>query len=104
MTPVLAASLLILIVTLGYAAVCAVSPFGNCRKCRGWGFQMKTDRKGRAKRGKDCRRCQATGKRIRTGRHLYHLWRRTYDRGTTNQPIPPATSSTPFVRNQGDRP
>ncbi|WP_327289481.1 hypothetical protein [Streptomyces sp. NBC_01198] len=100
MTLVLAASLLILVVTFGYAALCAVSPFGNCRKCRGWGFAMKTDRKGRAKRGKDCRRCKATGKRIRTGRHLYNLWCRTYDRGTTDQVAAPAR---PFAR-QGDRP
>ncbi|MFI5754642.1 hypothetical protein [Streptomyces sp. NPDC051569] len=82
MTPVLAASVLLLLVTLGYAGVCAVSPFGNCRKCSGWGFAMKTDRKGRSKRGKDCRRCQATGKRIRIGRHLYNAAARLHHDGT----------------------
>ncbi|QTA31545.1 hypothetical protein [Streptomyces sp. CA-256286] len=82
MTPALLASALILFVTLGYASLCAASPFGNCRKCRGWGFAMKTDRKGRAKRGKDCRRCKATGKRIRIGRHLYNVAARLHRDGT----------------------
>ncbi|MGM9383338.1 hypothetical protein [Streptomyces antibioticus] len=72
----------LLIVTLGYAGMCAVSPFGPCRRCRGWGFEMKTDRKGRMKRGKDCRRCHATGKRIRVGRWLYNRWARIYRAGT----------------------
>jgi hypothetical protein len=70
---VLAAIACLLIVTLCYAAVCAGSPFGTCRKCRGFGFATTTDRKGRPRRGKDCRRCKATGKRIRVGRHLFNL-------------------------------
>ncbi|MGX9887433.1 hypothetical protein [Streptomyces sp. NPDC002276] len=82
MTPILLAIAMPLIVTLCYVAVCAVSPFGNCRKCNGWGFAMKTDRKGRQKRGKDCRRCHATGKRIRAGRWLYNRWARIYRAGT----------------------
>ncbi|MDX3855040.1 hypothetical protein [Streptomyces sp. AK02-01A] len=82
MTPVFAASALLLAVTFCYVGWCAVSPFGNCRRCRGWGFVMKTDRKGRAKRGKDCRRCKATGKRIRVGRHLYNVATRIHHDGT----------------------
>ncbi|MGI5377098.1 hypothetical protein ACQEV2_23205 [Streptomyces sp. CA-251387] len=69
-------------VTLCYVAVCAASPFGDCRKCHGWGFAFKTDRKGRMKRGKDCRRCKATGKRVRVGRWLYNRWARIYRAGT----------------------
>jgi hypothetical protein len=46
------------------------------------GHALKTDRKGRIKRGKDCRRCHATGKRIRTGRWLYNRWARIYRAGT----------------------
>lgn len=42
------------------------------------GYAVRVDRKGRAKRGKDCRRCQTTGKRIRLGRHLYNVSRHTY--------------------------
>lgn len=82
MTPALLASALLMFLTLSYVSLCAASPFGNCRKCRGWGFAMKTDRKGRAKRGKDCRRCKATGKRIRIGRHLYNTAARLHRDGT----------------------
>ncbi|MFJ2231543.1 hypothetical protein [Streptomyces halstedii] len=82
MTPALLASALLLLVTFCYASLCAASPFGDCRKCRGWGFATKTDRKGRAKRGKDCRRCKATGKRIRIGRHLYNVAARLHRDGT----------------------
>lgn len=71
------ASLLGLVTALAYAALCAGSPFGNCRKCRGLGFRLKYDRNGRPRRGKHCRRCDGIGKRIRVGRHLYHLARRT---------------------------
>jgi hypothetical protein len=101
MTPILAASLLILTITLGYAAVCAVSPFGRCHKCNGFGFATTTDRKGRPKRGKTCRRCAGHGIRIRRGRHLYNLWHRTYTHGTTDQPAIPART---FVPEQGERP
>ncbi|MGW4629782.1 hypothetical protein [Streptomyces rubiginosohelvolus] len=82
MTPALLASTLLMFLTLSYASLCAASPFGNCRKCRGWGFATKTDRKGRPKRGKDCRRCKATGKRIRIGRHLYNVAARLHRDGT----------------------
>ena len=58
MTPALLAITLILGVTLCYVAVCAASPFGNCRKCNGLGFALTTDRKGKPKRGKTCRRCK----------------------------------------------
>jgi ribosomal protein L40E len=76
------ASALLLLVTLGYIGLCAGQPFARCRKCSGLGFALATDRKGRPKRGKTCRRCHGHGIRIRRGRHLYNLWRRTYDRGT----------------------
>ncbi|MEW1720848.1 hypothetical protein [Streptomyces sp. NPDC093109] len=82
MTPTILAITCLLAITLCYGGVCAVSPFGTCRKCRGFGFAMTTDRKGRAKRGKHCRRCDGTGKRIRTGRHLYHLAARLHRDGT----------------------
>ncbi|WP_086831234.1 hypothetical protein [Streptomyces sp. NRRL B-24572] len=82
MTPALLAIACLLAVTLGYAAKCAASPFGDCRTCHGMGHLTRTDRKGRPKRGKDCRRCQATGKRIRVGRWLYNRASRTYRAGT----------------------
>ncbi|WP_406378245.1 hypothetical protein [Streptomyces sp. NBC_00197] len=84
MPPALPAITLLLGVTFCYIAVCAGSPFGNCRKCRGMGHALKTDRRGRLKRGKDCRRCKATGKRIRVGRWLYNRWARIYHAGTAD--------------------
>ncbi|MYX98050.1 hypothetical protein GT045_25365 [Streptomyces sp. SID486] len=82
MTPILAAIACLIAVTLGYGGLCAASPFGDCRRCRGMGHQLKHDRRGRLKRGKDCRRCHATGKRIRAGRWLYNRWARIYRAGT----------------------
>lgn len=82
MTPLLLAIACLIAVTLGYIGRCAVSPFGDCRRCHGMGHQLNTDRKGRPKRGKDCRRCHATGKRIRVGRWLYNRWARIYRAGT----------------------
>ncbi|MFI0764622.1 hypothetical protein ACH4TQ_06810 [Streptomyces sp. NPDC021218] len=82
MTPITLAIACLLAVTLGYVSLCAVSPFGDCRKCRGMGHAIKTDRKGRMKRGKDCRRCDATGKRIRAGRWLYNRAARIHRDGT----------------------
>ncbi|MFI6640122.1 hypothetical protein [Streptomyces sp. NPDC050504] len=76
------ASTFLLLFTLGYISLCAASPFGRCRKCDGLGFALKHDRAGRPKRGKHCRRCDGHGIRIRTGRHLWNLWARTYRRGT----------------------
>ncbi|MET7791773.1 hypothetical protein ABZS93_35130 [Streptomyces sp900116325] len=82
MPPALPTIALLLFVTLGYVSLCAASPFGDCRKCRGWGHAIKTDRKGRTKRGKDCRRCKTTGKRIRIGRHFYNVAARLHRDGT----------------------
>ncbi|MFF4524185.1 hypothetical protein [Streptomyces bluensis] len=69
-------------VTLCYGALCAASPFGNCRKCRGFGYALTYDRKGRLKRGKHCRRCDGHGKRIRVGRWIYNRWARIHRAGT----------------------
>jgi hypothetical protein len=64
------------------------------------GHLVKYTRRGKAKRGKDCRRCKGHGIRIRRGRHLWNLWRRTYTRGTDQ----PSTPARPFGSKQGDRP
>ncbi|MEU4355875.1 hypothetical protein [Streptomyces virginiae] len=82
MTPALLAITCLLAITFGYIGLCAASPFGTCRKCRGFGFALTTDRKGRLKRGKHCRRCDGHGKRIRLGRWLYNRAARTYRAGT----------------------
>ncbi|MCG0286087.1 hypothetical protein [Streptomyces sp. PSAA01] len=82
MTPITLAIACLLAITLSYVSLCAVSPFGDCRRCHGMGHAIKHDRKGRMKRGKDCRRCDATGKRIRVGRWLYNRAARIYRDGT----------------------
>lgn len=82
MTLVLLASPCLLVITLSYIVRCWLSPFGDCRKCEGMGHDLTTDRKGRLKRGRDCRRCDATGKRIRVGRWIYNRAARTYRAGT----------------------
>jgi hypothetical protein len=78
--PLLASALLVLF-TLGYAGVCAASPWKSCRRCEGLGFQLTYTKRGKPKRGKHCRKCDGHGIRIRRGRHLYHLWVRTYRKG-----------------------
>ncbi|WP_437112759.1 hypothetical protein [Streptomyces syringium] len=82
MTLIAAASLLTLLLTLCYAGLCAASPFGNCRKCKGFGYALKKDRRGRLKPGKTCRRCQGDRKRIRVGRHLFNVAMRIHRDGT----------------------
>ncbi|MFF9341615.1 hypothetical protein ACF1CG_17970 [Streptomyces sp. NPDC014773] len=66
------ASLAALLALAGYALLCAASPFGTCRKCRGLGGKVVLDRKGRPKRAKPCRRCKGQGKRLRVGRRLHN--------------------------------
>ncbi|MEU2505998.1 hypothetical protein ABZ621_14940 [Streptomyces sp. NPDC007863] len=74
---------LLLLITLCYAALCAASPFGACRKCKGWGAKVRVSRfSGRLKRGRDCRRCEGYGQRARVGRRLYNLAVRLHDDGT----------------------
>jgi hypothetical protein len=82
MTPTALAIACLLAVTFSYVGLCAGSPFGRCRKCNGFGFAMDTDRKGRPKRGKHCRRCKATGRRIRIGRWLFNRAAALYRDGT----------------------
>lgn len=82
MTPIALAIACLLAITLGYSGLCAASPFGDCHKCNGFGFATTTDRKGRPKRGKTCRRCKGRGKRVRAGRWIYNRASRLYREGT----------------------
>ncbi|OEV10507.1 hypothetical protein [Streptomyces nanshensis] len=82
MTPDLTAIPGLLFIALSYAALCALSPFGNCRNCRGLGFQLTTTRRGKLKRGKHCRRCEGHGKRLRAGRWIYNHAARIHRDGT----------------------
>lgn len=90
-----------LIVTLCYVGLCVVSPYGNCRKCHGFGFKTKTTRRGRVKRGRDCRRCRGYGRRIRIGRWIYN--RAAYIYRDAHSPTP-APGTRPGPRNTGRTP
>ncbi|MBW1604190.1 hypothetical protein JJV70_19215 [Streptomyces sp. JJ66] len=82
MTPALAAIPILLLVTFCYLALCAASPYGDCRKCNGIGFALRTDRRGTPKRGRVCRRCRGHGKRVRIGRAAFNHTHRLYRDGT----------------------
>jgi DnaJ-class molecular chaperone len=75
-----AASLLcpaLVLITLGYASICAAKPFRTCRRCSG------TGRRGRrlGLRSRACRRCDGAGIHIRYGRRLFNEITRTYRDG-----------------------
>lgn len=65
--------LLLIVVTVGYLAVCAVWPFKACRRCRGTGR-----RRGPMRGIRLCHRCNATGLRLRWGRRVWNGTRRLY--------------------------
>lgn len=81
-------ALLALALTLaiaGYALLCAVSPFGRCRKCSGTGFRDLSKR-----RPKPCRRCRGQRYRPRIGTRTHTTSRAIHQAGTrlnrTRQP------------------
>lgn len=60
----------------GYAVLCAVKPFADCRRCRGAG---EIERFGKPR---TCPRCHGRRLRLRIGRRAHNAWRRTYDAGS----------------------
>jgi len=78
----LAASLLLALLTLGYAALCAGSPFTTCTRCQGSG-KRRTPADRSAGR---CRPCKGTGLRVRLGRRLHTWWTRTHAHGNRTDP------------------
>jgi hypothetical protein len=62
--------LCLLAVTLGYALVCAASPWGTCYRCRPGGAN------------RTCRACKGTGMRPRLGWQAWTYLRRVYKDGT----------------------
>lgn len=82
MASALLATALIFGLLASYVLRCWIQPFGDCRRCHGWGHLMKTGRNGQPKPGKPCRRCRATGKRLRVGRRIHNAARAVHDAGT----------------------
>ncbi|MEV4466365.1 hypothetical protein AB0J51_22425 [Micromonospora echinofusca] len=70
------ASLAALGYALCYLAVCAASPWGRCRRCRG----ARSHRTSIGTR-RDCTRCDGTGIRVRVGRRLLDYIRAEYRDG-----------------------
>jgi hypothetical protein len=68
--------LTVLAVTVGYGITCWVWPFRACRKCHGSGRLHAPRRLGMGRGIRQCRRCDATGLRLRTGRRIHSLIRR----------------------------
>jgi Zn finger protein HypA/HybF involved in hydrogenase expression len=66
-----------LIAWLGsYAVLCAVKPFGPCRRCSGTG-EIERFNKTRT-----CPRCRGANLRLRLGRRAHNAWRRTHQAGS----------------------
>lgn len=61
---------------VGYAVLCMVRPFGQCRRCRGAG-EIERFRKVRT-----CPRCRGKRLRLRVGRRAHNAWRRAHEAGT----------------------
>ena len=70
MTPIALAVACLLTITLGYSAVCWVQPFARCRKCSGLG--LIHPQRGFRRRPRPCKRCRATGLRLRLGRRIHN--------------------------------
>ncbi|MEU4676508.1 hypothetical protein [Micromonospora sp. NPDC023737] len=60
-----------IVVTLGYAGLCAVNPFKRCDRCSGTGHTTTRV----LRRPRACRRCDR-GLRLRTGRRVFNYFRR----------------------------
>ncbi|MFE2599964.1 hypothetical protein ACFXCZ_26320 [Streptomyces sp. NPDC059396] len=63
---------ILIFLALCYALLCTASPYGACRRCKGWGHKIHQTRAGRLKRGRQCRRCAGYGRRLRIGRRVYN--------------------------------
>ncbi|MFF0184914.1 hypothetical protein [Streptomyces sp. NPDC005244] len=59
-----------------YLVLCAVRPFGKCRRCDGSGTVE------RFRKTRTCPRCRGKRLRLRLGRRAHNVWRRTHEAGT----------------------
>jgi DnaJ-class molecular chaperone len=73
--PAITLALILFTVTFGYVSACVVWPFTTCSRCQGTGKKPALFG-GRAFRM--CRRCHATGRRLRTGRKVWNFFHRLH--------------------------
>ncbi|MFY1625509.1 hypothetical protein ACN268_20255 [Micromonospora sp. WMMD735] len=66
-----------LLITLGYAGLCWISPFKTCRRCGGTGHTTTRF----LHRPRACRRCDR-GMRLRTGRRVFNVFHRIRSEAT----------------------
>jgi hypothetical protein len=59
-------------ITICYTLLCWVLPFGRCLRCRGLGAHPHLI----TRRLRPCRRCHASGLRLRTGRRIWNYFAR----------------------------
>lgn len=71
---------ILILLTLGYLALCVAQPFGPCRRCQGQGHTAAT-----FGRRRPCPRCRATGLRLRKGRRFLIYARRVHRDATRDQ-------------------
>lgn len=67
----------LIVITFGYLLACWAWPFGYCRRCNGTGRLRSPF--GRSFRL--CPLCDATGRRLRIGRHVINHIRNEYRKG-----------------------
>jgi hypothetical protein len=75
-----------------YALVCYLAPFRDCRRCDGLG--RIRPRTGLRRAVRPCRRCRATGKRLRAGRHVLNYLSATRRAARTAEHTRTATPPT----------
>ncbi len=78
----LAAMAALILTAAGYAALCAIRPFGHCRKCRGTGIRERRTLILHRRSITTCRRCHGKRYRLRVGRRLHNHSRRIHQNGT----------------------
>jgi len=77
-SPTVLASLILTGYAAWYIVMCAIFPFGHCRRCKGLGKLYSPLSR---KVFRLCPRCEGTGRRVRIGRRVYEYFRGEYKRG-----------------------
>lgn len=64
-----AATFLGLLISFGYAVVCAMWPFTSCGRCEGSGRKLSPSKKN----WRRCKKCKGSGSQVRLGRRFW-VW------------------------------